>query len=172
MRAAESAPTTGMIDRYHLNFALGKALEDRGEYEESFRRYERGNALKRTESKYSSEIIENKTRRQIEHCTRELFASRRGWGAQNPDPIFIVGLPRSGSTLLEQILASHSQVEGTMELPNILNMVAQFDDQSATRDGYPETVGRASVTQLAALGRRYLEETAPLRSGRAHFTDK
>jgi hypothetical protein len=81
-------------------------------------------------------------------------------------------LPRSGSTLLEQILASHSQVEGTMELPNILNMVAQFDDQAPTRDGYPETVGRASFSQLAALGRRYLEETAPLRSGRAHFTDK
>jgi hypothetical protein len=100
------------------------------------------------------------------------FAAHRGSGSQSPAPIFIVGLPRSGSTLLEQILASHSQVEGTMELPNILNMVAQFDDLASNRDGYPETVGQATFAQFAALGCRYLEETAPLRSGRAHFTDK
>jgi hypothetical protein len=81
-------------------------------------------------------------------------------------------LPRSGSTLVEQILASHSQVEGTMELPNILNIVGQFDDLVPGRDGYPETVARASHEQLTALGRRYLEETAPLRTGRRHFTDK
>ncbi len=90
----------------------------------------------------------------------------------DPGPIFIVGLPRSGSTLIEQILASHSRVEGTMELPNILSIVRQFDDMRAERDGYPETVGALPAAQFAALGRRYLEETAPLHPGREHFTDK
>src|SRR5262249_38298389 len=100
------------------------------------------------------------------------FATHAGGGDGSRAPIFIVGLPRSGSTLIEQILASHSRVEGTMELPNILNIVGDFDDMSAGRDGYPETVARASAQQLAALGGRYLQETAPLRSGRDHFTDK
>ena len=115
-----------LVDRYHLCFALGKALEDRAEFAESFRYYERGNALKRAESKYRPEFIENNTRRQIEVCTADFFARRRGWGAPESDPIFIVGLPRSGSTLLEQILASHSQVEGTQELPNIQHIVQKL----------------------------------------------
>jgi hypothetical protein len=102
----------------------------------------------------------------------DFLAAHRSSGDPSAAPIFIVGLPRSGSTLLEQILASHSQVEGTMELPNIVSMVAQFDDMESNRDGYPETVGRASSSQLTQLGSRYLAETAPLRSGRAHFTDK
>ena len=107
MRAEEAAETTPPVDRYHLCFALGKALEDRGEIEASWRYYERGNALKRAESRYRPEIIETNTRKQIEVCTREFFAEREGWGAPDADPIFILGLPRSGSTLLEQILASH-----------------------------------------------------------------
>jgi tetratricopeptide (TPR) repeat protein len=123
IRAAQSAPTTSGVDRYHLCFALGKALEDRGEFSDSFRSYEQGNALKRAESNYRSEITATNTRQQVEVCTREFFASREGWGAPDPAPIFIVGLPRSGSTLLEQILASHSRVEGTQELPNIQQIV-------------------------------------------------
>ncbi len=100
------------------------------------------------------------------------FAGRTGSGDPSPAPIFIVGLPRSGSTLVEQILASHSDVEGTMELPNIIRITHQFDDMLASREGYPEQVGGAPVGLLRALGTRYLEETAPLRSERAHFTDK
>jgi tetratricopeptide (TPR) repeat protein len=177
MRAAESAPATGLIDRYHLNFALGKAFEDRGEYEESFRRYERGNALKRTESKYSPEIIENNTRRQIEHCTGELFASRRGWGAQNPDPIFIVGLPRSGSTLLEQILASHSQVEGTQELPNIQQIVHKLRgrEPDMRNPRYPRTLTQMSAEEFLQLGEHYLAGTRAYRTGKPgipFFIDK
>src|SRR5262249_51948741 len=87
-------------------------------------------------------------------------------------PIFIVGLPRSGSTLLEQILASHSRVEGTMELPNIITIVHQLDDLAGNRDGYPETLAGRPSAQLSSLGERYPEETAPLRTGREHFTDK
>src|SRR6202035_571183 len=101
---------TPTVDRYHLCFALGKALEDRAQYGESFAHYERGNALKKSESRYQASDTERNTRLQKVVCTREFFAARTGVGYDRPDPIFIVGLPRSGSTLLEQILASHSSV--------------------------------------------------------------
>jgi tetratricopeptide (TPR) repeat protein len=155
-----------------LNFALGKAHEQRGRYAEAFGYYRRGNALRRLDAPFDIEGFERRSARIRSFFDARFFATRAGSGSTSAAPIFIVGLPRSGSTLVEQILASHSSVEGTMELPNILNMVAQFDDMVSTRDGYPETVGRATVVQLGALGERYLAETAPLRSGRAHFTDK
>src|SRR6267142_4989634 len=123
MRAQESAQATPIVDRYHLCFALGKALEDRGDYAESFRYYERGNVLKKSESRYRPEPLERNARLQAEVCILEFFSARQGVGCDSPAPIFIVGLPRSGSTLLEQILASHTQVEGTMELADILRMV-------------------------------------------------
>jgi len=103
---------------------------------------------------------------------RRLFAQRANDGWPDPAPIFIVGLPRSGSTLVEQILASHSRVEGTFELPNVLTIVREFDHRNAEHDAYPEVVRAVPPGQFAALGRRYLEETAPLRSGRPHFIDK
>jgi tetratricopeptide (TPR) repeat protein len=156
----------------HLQFALGRAFEQRAAYPQAFAHYAAGNALRRSDEPFDIEMFERRCARIRAFFDAGFFAAHRGRGTASPAPIFIVGLPRSGSTLLEQILASHSQVEGTMELPNILNMVAQFDDLEAGRDGYPETVGRASFADLAALGTRYLEETAPLRSGRAHFTDK
>jgi tetratricopeptide (TPR) repeat protein len=155
-----------------LQFALGKALEQREEYEQAFAHYATGNALRRVDEPFDIEMFESRCARIRAFFDAGFFATHRNCGDTSPAPIFIVGLPRSGSTLLEQILASHSQVEGTMELPNILAMVAQFDDLAVGRNGYPETIGRASPAQLAALGRRYLEETSALRSGRAHFTDK
>ncbi len=155
-----------------LHFALGRAFEQRADYEQAFAHYAAGNSLRRLDAPFDIDGFERRSARIRAFFDEGFFAARRGGGDPSPAPIFIVGLPRSGSTLIEQILASHSQVEGTMELPNILNMVGQFDDLSAARDGYPETVGRASVAQLTALGGRYLEETAALRSGRAHFTDK
>jgi predicted Zn-dependent protease len=113
MRAEEASPSTALEDRCHLCFALGKALEDRGEFAESWTYYERGNALQRSQSRYRPEILETNTAQQIQVCTPDFIARRAGWGDPRPEPIFIVGLPRSGSTLLEQILASHSHVEGT-----------------------------------------------------------
>jgi tetratricopeptide (TPR) repeat protein len=155
-----------------LHFALGRAFELRQEYERAFGHYAQGNAVRRVDAPFDIEGFERRSARIRAFFDADFFAARSGSGDPSPAPIFIVGLPRSGSTLLEQILASHPQVEGTMELPNILNLVGQFDDLAASRDGYPETVGRASPAQLTALGRRYLEETAPLRAGREHFTDK
>ncbi len=156
----------------HLQFALGKAFEQRAAHAQAFAHYAAGNALRRLDEPFDIEAFERRCARIGAFFDAGFFAAHSGSGHPSSAPIFIVGLPRSGSTLLEQILASHSQVEGTMELPNILNMVAQFDDLVCGRDGYPDTVGQASSAQLAALGRRYLEETAPLRAGRAHFTDK
>jgi len=174
MRAAESATATGLVDRYHLCFALGKALEDRREFAESFRNYERGNALKRAESKYRADIIENNTRRQIEVCTAEFFARRRDFGVPADDPIFIVGLPRSGSTLLEQILASHSQVEGTQELPNIQQIVQKLRGREPDLDDsrYPRILDEIDADTARRLGEHYLEHTRVYRAGKPRFVDK
>jgi tetratricopeptide (TPR) repeat protein len=174
MRAEEAAPTIGLEDRYHLCFALGKALEDRGETAESWTYYERGNALKRTESRYRPEIIETNTRQQTQVCTAPFFAERTGWGSQRPDPIFIVGLPRSGSTLIEQILASHSKVEGTQELPDIQTAVLALQGRDPDLDNprYPGGLADMTREDSLALGERYLESTQAHRSGAPFFIDK
>jgi hypothetical protein len=155
-----------------LHFALAKAFEQRQQYAQAFAHYAQGNALRRLDAPFDIENFERRTERIRAFFNPRFFAERAGSGAPTRAPIFIVGLPRSGSTLVEQILASHSRVEGTMELPNIINMTHQFDDMVASREGYPETVGTAPPALLSALGNRYIEETAPLRSGREHFTDK
>jgi tetratricopeptide (TPR) repeat protein len=174
VRERLAAPGTGTVDRYHLYFALGKALEDQGEFAESFRCYELGNQLKRPECRYRPEIIENNTRQQIRVCTRELFADRQGWGAPSREPVFIVGLPRSGSTLLEQILASHSQVEGTQELPNIQHMVTRLRgrDPEPENPRYPPILASMRAEDFRALGEEYLAGTRVYRTGRAFFIDK
>ena len=159
-------------DAAQLHFALGKALEQRQDYHRSFEHYAQGNALRRLAAPFDIEAFERRSARIRAVFDRPFFATYAGAGDPSRAPIFIVGLPRSGSTLIEQILASHSGVEGTMELPNIVTLVHQFDDMVASRDGYPETVRGIPREQLAALGARYLEETRPLRSGRQHFTDK
>ena len=174
IRAALDAPQTALADRYHLCFALGKALEDRGEFAESFRYYTQGNALKRPECRYRAELIERNTEQQIQVCTREFFAQRGGWGDAASDPIFIVGLPRSGSTLLEQILASHSQVEGTQELPNVQQVVSRlrgFAQETGT-PRYPRMLAELSAPDFARLGAQYLADTRVYRSGKPHFIDK
>jgi predicted Zn-dependent protease len=174
MRAAEAAPATGLVDRYHLCFALGKAREDRGEIAESWTYYERGNALKRSESRYRPEILETNTAKQIEVCTRDFFARRAGWGDPRPDPIFILGLPRSGSTLLEQILASHSQVEGTQELSDIQRIVLELQGRDPDLDNprYPGALADLSAEDFKELGERYLTDTQAYRTGKPVFIDK
>jgi tetratricopeptide (TPR) repeat protein len=174
MRAEEASSGTPLVDRYHLCFALGKALEDQGRFEESFRYYERGNAFKRSESRYRPEIIEQNTRLQIEVCRAEFFSRHEGAGAQNPDPIFIVGLPRAGSTLLEQILASHSRVEGTQELSDIPRMVLDLQgrDPDLEHPRYPGVLEGSSSEELRRLGEKYLGDTRVYRTDRPYFIDK
>ena len=173
MRAGERAPDVPLAERYQLCFALGKALEDRRDYSASFACYERGNALKRSELKYKPEIAERNLRLQAEVCTAEFFAARRGSGDPRADPIFIVGLPRSGSTLIEQILASHSKVDGTLELPEIPRLVHQFRNRVADEaPKYPAVLGGLSAQELRELGETYLEQTRVYRRGAPFFIDK
>jgi tetratricopeptide (TPR) repeat protein len=175
MRAEEAAASTPLIDQYHLCFALGKAFEDRGEYSESWRYYERGNALKRSESRYRPEILENNTRQQIEVCTREFFAARSAYGVPDADPIFILGLPRSGSTLVEQILASHTRVEGTQELSDIQRFVLELQGQLPDLDNprYPGVLIDMQPDDFRRFGEKYLADTRAYRpAGKPFFIDK
>lgn len=168
MREQVDAARTPAVDRYHLCFALGKALEDRGEFEESFRFYARGNALKKDESTYRPEALEHTLKRQAELCTREFFETRRGFGCPDPSPIFIVGLPRAGSTLLEQILASHSRVEGTMELAEVPRLASALD-QHAGGARYPGALAALSADDFRALGETYIRETRHYRTRNTPF---
>ncbi len=172
MRAVLDAGPGAPGSEAQVNFALGKALEQRGRHSESFAYYSRGNALRGADAPFDAGKFERRVARIAAVFDERFFAARAGAGNPDPAPVFIVGLPRSGSTLLEQILASHSRVEGTMELPNIIHMVHEFEDSATDRDGYPETVTTASDAALRALGDRYLAETAPLHRGRPRFTDK
>ena len=174
MRLSEAARETSLFDRYSLCFALGKELEDRGEYAGSFAYYERGNALKREELNYSADRMQADLVAQARACTPALFAAQPGVGCPAPDPIFIVGLPRAGSTLLEQILASHSQVEGTMELPNILSLAHRLDGRRRIDEEarYPGNLAELTADELTAFGEAYIRDTAIHRTGAPFFIDK
>ena len=174
MRSEEAMPATPLVDRYHLCFALGKAFEDRGDHAESWRYYQQGNALKRSESRYRAEIIETNTQRQIDICTRDFLAGRADAGDPSPDPIFIVGLPRAGSTLLEQILASHSLVEGTQELADIPRIVLDLQGRDPNLDDprYPGVLAQMQPEDFRRLGEKYLRDTRIYRGGKPFFIDK
>jgi tetratricopeptide (TPR) repeat protein len=159
-------------DQAHLHFALGRAFEHRRNYAAAFEHYAAGNRRRRKTVVFDIRVFETKTRRVRECFDAAFFAKRTNAGYVDPAPIFVVGLPRSGSTLVEQILASHTSVEGTFELPNVLTIVREFDHANPEHDAYPESVGSVPFAQFELLGRRYVDETSPLRSGRSHFIDK
>ena len=169
----EGTPGVSGEDRIHLCFAAGKALEDRAEYDASFEYYERGNALKKRQTGYKTETTEERVQAQIDTCTRELFDRRQGLGLDCRDPIFIVGLPRSGSTLLEQILASHSMVDGTLELHNILALAQRLRGRSAEKTSkYPAILHELGDDYFKRFGEQYLKETRVYRAGAPRFIDK
>jgi len=174
MRAQEDAPGQPIQNRINLCFALAKACEDRKADEEAFTYYERGNALKKRQTRYTSEQMEAEFEAQKEVCTPALFSKQAGKGHDDPAPIFIVGLPRAGSTLIEQILASHSQVDGTLELPNILSLshALRGRDKSSAGSRYPGVLHALDAEKLTELGRKYIEDTAIHRQGAPFFTDK
>ncbi len=174
MRAEEARSDISYQDRYHLCFALGKAFEDRDDIETAFAYYARGNELKRLKSAYRTEDMDKEFRAQMEVCTRELFKARTGAGFDAIDPIFIVGLPRAGSTLLEQILASHSQVDGTLELPNILSLSQSLRGRRrvAGASAYPKVLEELPMEKFAEMGKAYIEETRIHRAGAPFFIDK
>jgi len=162
-------------DRLHFEFALAKALEDAGDYAGSFNHYAEGNRLRRLTTPYDADAVTSFVRRSVSLFTPEFFARRSGSGDTAADPIFIVGLPRSGSTLIEQILASHAEVEGTMELPDVIAMVQALTEESSRRGGpdYPEMLAGLDAGTFRQLGRRYLDTTrVQRRAGTPRFIDK
>jgi tetratricopeptide (TPR) repeat protein len=175
IRALEADPAIAAIDRVNLSFALGKALEDRRDHAGSWAAYARGNAVRRSESGYRPAIFETNTREQKLVCTAAFFAARADWGDPAPDPIFILGLPRSGSTLIEQILASHSQVEATFELHDISRLAFELQGREAVVDPplYPANLVDLDAVTVRDFGQRFLAETRVHRLlGRPFFIDK
>lgn len=159
--------------RCQLQFALARALEDEGAYAESFEHYRDANALRRAYITYDADRVHDEMKRLKAFFTPEFFAARAGQGCPSPDPIFIVGMPRAGSTLVEQILSSHSLIEGTMELPDIGNMVGELIRKRASGKPWPDLLADFDADGLASLGQQYLERTRCQRKlGRPLFTDK
>jgi tetratricopeptide (TPR) repeat protein len=158
-------------DHVQIHFALGKAKEDAGEYAASFAHYAQGARLRRRTLDYSADHLSNLVERSKVLTTPDFFAARSGQGCQAPDPIFVVGLPRAGSTLVEQILCSHSQVEGTHELPDILKLAARFGQGEApvTSGRYPDGLTELSPESLRRLGEEYLESASVYRTERRPF---
>ena len=168
-------PATAENDRIHIAFALGKALEDSGDYAGSWTAYEQGNAMHRSSNDYIPEFFETNTREQKRVCTAAFFAERAGWGLDDPAPIFVLGLPRSGSTLIEQILASHSMVEGTQELPDIQRIVHELQGRELNFDKprYPGVLPELDAAAIRRFGEQYIADTMPNRIlGRPFFIDK
>jgi tetratricopeptide (TPR) repeat protein len=172
MSAAVAMPGLDDDDRQHLHFALGKAHEDRREPPQAFGHYQKGNALRREALDYDPDVISDHVDRIIAAVTPELLAARTGQGDTSPDAIFVLGMPRAGSTLIEQILASHSLIEGTMELPD-MPTIALREGHGNGPAGWVETVTAMDATQLAALGAEYIERTRIQRkSNKPIFIDK
>jgi tetratricopeptide (TPR) repeat protein len=165
MSSALNDPSATDADRLHLHFALGKAKHDAGRFDEAFDHYSRGNALRLGSHPYDPQEVRRMVDRSIGIFTHQFFAERSG-GASAADPIFIVGMPRAGSTLVEQILSSHSAVEGTAELPDIPVLARKSGS-------YPEGLATLSAAELRALGEEYLRRASvQRRTSKPRFIDK
>lgn len=174
MRAQLERSDLAQDQRAQFEFALAKALEDEADYADAFRHYAEGNRLRHALVPYDADDATARVERACRTFTRPFFEARGGWGVPAPDPIFVVGLPRSGSTLIEQILSSHSQVEGTMELPEIISITRELRESAGPgQRGYHDALAERSREQVAELGQSYLERTRIQRkSGAPYFIDK
>jgi tetratricopeptide (TPR) repeat protein len=175
MHAQLADPDLRSEDRWHLHFALGKAYEDAADFAQSFKHYDEGNALYRASYRYDADQNTKRAQRLKRDFTRAFFAEREGMGCDAPDPIFILGMPRSGSTLLEQILSCHSAVEGTTELPDMITMAQNLREEADSDDiaVYASVLATKSADEVRALGEKYLENTRIHRkTDRPFFIDK
>lgn len=173
MRAQLQREDLATEHRLHFEFSLGKAMEDRADYAESFTHYAEGNRLRLDMVPYRAGDTTARIALTKQIYTREFFAARAGCGDSAPDPIFIVGLPRSGSTLIEQILSSHSAVEGTMELPEVIAMTRALRRGGDGKASYHEALSALPVDMFAELGRQFLDRTRVQRKTDAPlFIDK
>jgi len=175
MRVKLADPAVDDVNRVHLHFALGKACEDAGEYGASFEHYAQGNALHRARHPYDAQLNRTRLRHLKEVFTAGFFAARPEGGCPDASPIFIVGMPRAGSTLLEQILSSHSAVEGTTELPELITMARELRALANSEDigVYSDVLAAMGPESVRELGERYMERTRVHRkTDRPHFIDK
>ena len=168
MQQQEENADLGYMDRVYLYFALAKAHEDKEEFEQAFGYYERGNYLKKVQSRYDAYRMRGEFEAMKSVCTKLFFESRTGFGHEAPDPIFVLGLPRAGSTLIEQILSSHSQIDGTLELPNILALSQRL----RRRSGYPDALNDLTNEECLAYGEAFIEDTRIHRKSAPFFIDK
>jgi tetratricopeptide (TPR) repeat protein len=174
MLALQQDDNLSFMERVHLSFALGKAFDDNKDVKQSFAFYEQGNHLKKSQSRYDADQITKELALQQEHVTTKLLTEREHFGHSSADPIFIVGMPRAGSTLIEQILSSHSRVDGTLELPNILSLSQRLRRHSVndSTPGYPQVLELLSQKELAQFGEEFIEDTRSHRQGAPLFIDK
>ncbi len=173
MRSQLQTSILNDADRTHLHFAMGRALEERRRYDEAFEQYDKGNQLRQRVQPYDPALLADHVQRSKALFSSSFFESRSGYGTPESDPIFVVGLPRSGSTLVEQILASHSGVEGTTELPDAVAIAASLDTREGGGPAYPDVLEALTPERFAELGQRYLERTRRLRKlGKPSFVDK
>ncbi|ARD45447.1 tetratricopeptide repeat-containing sulfotransferase family protein [Colwellia sp. PAMC 21821] len=176
MQTQQNNEDLALLDRIQLHFATGKAFEDRKDYHQAFKSYKQGNELQHAHNGFDITKFEQQVTEQIKYCTPELFENRGNLGLNVPDPIFILGLPRAGSTLLEQILASHSQVDGTMELHNILGLASRLRGRSKSQNDeeaqYPKNLADINPDYFKRFGQQFIDETQVYRETAPLFIDK
>jgi tetratricopeptide (TPR) repeat protein len=169
MQTQRNSEDLALTDKVQLHFATGKAFEDKQDFKQAFQAYKQGNELQHVHNGFDINKVEQQVAEQIKYCTSELFEIRGHLGLNAPDPIFIVGLPRAGSTLLEQILASHSQVDGTMELHNILGLASRLrgrnynSNPSDKENQYPKNLHEINPDYFKRFGQQFIDETRDYR---------
>jgi len=161
-------------EKVFMHFALGKAYEDREKFNLSFEHYKAGNQIKKNKALFNIDDFERDCNNQKDVCTNELFEMKKDWGSENKAPIFILGLPRVGSTLIEQILSSHSMVEATHELPNIISTALRLNERKAQdiSSRYPDILLSLSAPQLKMIGEKYIADSEVFRTDKQYFLDK
>jgi len=161
-------------DKAYFHFALAQACESINDFNEAFFHLEKGNKIKNDQSRYSIERMDAELQAQIDICDEAFFDRLGPGGFETKDPIFILGLPRAGSTLIEQILASHSMIDGTLELPNILSIAQSLrgDDIYGKLGNYPKSMASLSQDERKSLGKKFIDETRMHRKDAPMFTDK
>ena len=158
------------IERSQMHFALGKAYEVKKDFDKSFKNYYEGNKVKKGLIKYSSDDTTDNTKRILNFFNKENIQKLEKSSTGDRDPIFVLGMPRSGSTLVDQIISSHSKVDGTQELPNIIKIAAELN--SNNQKNYPEVLKDLDESKLSNLGKDYISETAWARDSAPFFIDK
>ena len=161
-------------EQTYFHFALAQAFETKNDFDNAFFHLKNGNRIKNQQSNYTIKKMDSELQSQIDICDSNFFNNMGSGGCKTKDPIFILGLPRAGSTLVEQILASHSMIDGTLELPNILTMAQSLrgDDIYGEKGNYPKSMSSLSKEKRIKMGEAFINDTQMHRQDAPMFTDK